>query len=65
MSAASALGIRAGFACGTNAWRKEKFKWPRRYPASMMTLSEAQWEWLLSGYDIIGHASLKYAHCVG
>ncbi|MCH8177788.1 MAG: IS66 family insertion sequence element accessory protein TnpB [Proteobacteria bacterium] len=31
----------------------------------MMTLSETQWQWLLSGYDIIGHEPLKYAHCVG
>ena len=28
-------------------------------------LNDLQWEWLLSGYDIIGHEPLKYAHCVG
>jgi hypothetical protein len=35
------------------------------FRSGVMTLNEIQWEWLLSGYDIIGHESLKYAHCVG
>jgi len=56
---------QTGFCLWYKRLEKEKFKWPRRYPASMMTLSETQWQWLLSGYDIIGHEPLKYAHCVG
>ncbi len=56
---------RSGFCLWYKRLEKEKFKWPRRYPASMMTLSEAQWQWLLSGYDIIGHEPLEYAHCAG
>ena len=56
---------QTGFCLWYKRLEKEKFKWPRRHPTSMMTLSETQWQWLLSGYDIIGHEPLKYAHCVG
>ena len=56
---------QSGFCLWYKRLEKEKFKWPRRYPASMMTLSEHQWQWLLSGYDIIGHSPLEYAHCSG
>lgn len=33
-----------------------------------MTLSEDQWRWLLSGYDISqlkGHQALQFASCAG
>ncbi len=56
---------QTGFCLWYKRLEKEKFKWPRRYHSGVMTLTELQWEWLLSGYDIIGHESLKYAHCVG
>ena len=56
---------QSGFCLWYKRLEKEKFKWPRRHPSGVMTLNETQWEWLLSGYDIIGHESLKYAHCVG
>ena len=56
---------QSGFCLWYKRLEKEKFKWPRRYPSSMMTLNETQWQWLLSGCDIIGHEPLKYAHCVG
>ena len=56
---------QSGFCLWYKRLEKEKFKWPRRYHSGVMTLTDLQWEWLLSGYDIIGHESLKYAHCVG
>ena len=30
----------------------------RHYHSAVMTLDEMQWEWLLSGYDVIGHQAL-------
>jgi transposase len=54
-----------GFCLWYKRLEKEKFKWPRQYRASMMTLSESQWKWLLSGYDVIGHEPLNYMHCAG
>jgi transposase len=56
---------QTGFCLWYKRLEKEKFKWPRRYSASTMTLSETQWAWLLSGYDVVGHQTLKYAHCTG
>ena len=56
---------QTGFCLWYKRLEKEKFKWPRRYSASTMTLSETQWAWLLSGYDVVGHQALKYAHCTG
>ena len=56
---------RTGFCLWYKRLEKEKFKWPRQHTASVMTLTEEQWEWLLSGYDVVGHQSLKYAHCAG
>ncbi|MCP4236149.1 MAG: transposase [Aestuariibacter sp.] len=44
---------------------KEKFKWPRQHTASVMALTDTQWEWLLSGYDVVGHEALSYVHCAG
>lgn len=56
---------QTGFCLWYKRLEKEKFKWPRRYSASIMTLSEMQWGWMLSGYDVVGHQALKYAHCTG
>jgi len=56
---------RTGFCLWYKRLEKEKFKWPRQHTASVMTLTEVQWEWLLSGYDVVGHRALSYAHCVG
>jgi transposase len=56
---------QTGFCLWYKRLEKEKFKWPRRHSASTMTLSEVQWDWLLSGYDVVGHQALKYAHCTG
>ncbi len=54
---------RTGFCLWYKRLEKEKFKWPRQQPQSVMTLNEAQWEWLLSGYDVVRHQTLSYAHC--
>jgi transposase len=59
------FGYQTGFCLWYKRLEKEKFKWPRRHSASTMTLSEVQWDWLLSGYDVVGHQALKYAHCTG
>ncbi len=56
---------RTGFCLWYKRLEKEKFKWPRQQSQSVMTLNETQWEWLLSGYDVIGHRSLSYTHCAG
>ncbi len=56
---------QTGFCLWYKRLEKEKFKWPRRTPVATLSLDEQQWQWLLSGYDIIGHASLNYAHCAG
>ena len=56
---------QTGFCLWYKRLEKEKFKWPRHHSASTMTLSEVQWDWLLSGYDVVGHQALKYAHCTG
>lgn len=54
-----------GFCLWYKRLEKEKFKWPRRHSTAVMTLSEVQWDRLLSGYDVVGHQPLKYAHCAG
>ncbi|VAW71466.1 Mobile element protein [hydrothermal vent metagenome] len=46
---------------------KEKFKWPRKNQDPVMHLTEDQWHWLLSGYDINklkGHQPLQFSSCV-
>ena len=31
---------------------KDKFKWPRKVASNIIELSEQQWNWLLSGFDV-------------
>lgn len=52
---------RTGFALWQKRLEKDKFKWPDKHKLSHMTLSEQQLNWLLSGFDIIGHTPLFYA----
>ena len=52
---------QTGFALWYKRLEKEKFKWPKHYPGALMTLTAAQWQWLLSGYDVIGHQPLSFA----
>lgn len=56
---------RTGFCLWYKRLEKEKFKWPRRYSKEIMQLDDEQWQWLLSGYDIIGHTPLRYINCSG
>jgi hypothetical protein len=39
---------------------KQRFKWPRDDQLSRLVLSEQQLNWLLGGYDVIGHKPLQY-----
>jgi len=43
---------QTGFCLWYKRLEKDKFKWPRKANKSVMTLSEQQWGWLLSGIDI-------------
>lgn len=56
---------QSGFCLWYKRLEKEKFKWPHQYHSPVMNLTEDQWQGLLSGYNIIGHQALHYAHCAG
>jgi len=56
---------RTGFCLWYKRLEKDKFKWPLKYPGRTMTLNEADWNRLLSGYDILGHRPLSYAGSIG
>ena len=54
---------QTGFCLWYKRLEKDKFNWPRKNPQATMTLSEPQWDWLLSGLDISkmqGHQPLKF-----
>jgi transposase len=44
-----------GFALWYKRLEKARFKWPTQIQAATLTLSEQQLQWLLDGYDVIGH----------
>jgi len=54
---------RTGFCLWYKRLEKEKFKWPRRSQEPVLNLTEQQWQWLLSGYDIEGHQPVLFATC--
>jgi len=56
---------QTGFCLWYKRLEKERFKWPRKNQSAVMSLTEHQWRWLLSGYDIEGHQSLQFASCTG
>ena len=56
---------RSGFCLWYKRLEKDRFKWPRKGQNSIMSLSEDQWYWLLSGYDIEGHQSIQFASVSG
>ncbi len=39
---------------------KQKFKWPSKINEAEFVLTAEQLEWLLSGYDVLGHQTLHY-----
>jgi len=51
---------KTGFALWYKRLEKDKFKWPRQHPGATMDLSSEQWQWLLSGYDVIGHQPVSF-----
>ena len=51
---------KTGFALWYKRLEKQRFKWPKDNELSRLMLSEQQLNWLLDGYDIIGHQPLKY-----
>jgi transposase len=52
---------RNGFCLWYNRFEIERFKWPQKGQSAIMSLSEIQLRWLLSGYDIEGHQPLQFA----
>ena len=56
---------QTGFCLWYKRLEKDRFKWPRQHQDPVLSLTEQQWQWLLSGYDIIGHEPVTYAHCAG
>jgi hypothetical protein len=40
--------------------QKQRFKWPTLSDLKHIKLSEQQLQWLLGGYDVIGHRTLNY-----
>jgi transposase len=51
---------KTGFALWYKRLEKQRFKWPKDDQLSRLVLSEQQLNWLLDGYDIIGHSPLTY-----
>ena len=49
-----------GFALWYKRLEKDKFKWPGKLSTSTYSLSAQQFEWLLSGYDVIGHQPMSF-----
>lgn len=51
---------KTGFALWYKRLEKQKFKWPTKIANQEYTLTVQQLEWLLSGYDVVGHEELHY-----
>ena len=51
---------KTGFALWYKRLEKQKFKWPSKVSNQVFELTEQQLAWLLSGYDVVGHAPLHY-----
>ncbi len=43
---------KTGFCLWYKRLEKDKFAWPKKAEFSVLTLTQQQWEWLLSGADI-------------
>ena len=52
---------QTGFALWYKRLEQDKFKWPKQHSGKTMSLSSAQWQWLLSGYDVMGHQPVSFA----
>ena len=51
---------KTGFALWYKRLENQKFKWPSKISSQEFTLSSEQLQWLLSGYDVLGHEPLHY-----
>lgn len=51
---------KTGFALWQKRLEKQKFKWPSKINETEFLLTAEQLEWLLSGYDVLGHQALHY-----
>lgn len=51
---------KTGFALWYKRLEKQRFKWPTDNELTRLVLSEQQLNWLLGGYDIVGHMPLQY-----
>lgn len=51
---------KTGFALWYKRLEKQKFKWPSNVTNQTFGLTDQQLAWLLSGYDVVGHAPLHY-----
>jgi len=51
---------KTGFSLWYKRLEKDKFKWPSRANEDCMALTEQQLNWLLEGYNVIGHQEVNY-----
>lgn len=51
---------KTGFVLYYKRLEKHRFKWPKLNDVGTLRLSEQQLNWLLGGYDVIGHQPLQY-----
>jgi transposase len=54
---------RTGFCLWYKRLEKARFKWPHQGQNPVRSLTENEWHWLLSGYDIEGHQPLQFVSC--
>ena len=52
---------KTGFALWYKRLEKDKFKWPNQQHDKQLVLSEQQLNWLLDGFDIVGHKPFNLA----
>ena len=51
---------KTGFALWYKRLEKQRFKWPSKLSSQEFELTHQQLDWLLSGYDVLGHEPLHY-----
>lgn len=51
---------RTGFALWYKRLERHRFKWPKIDDQLEWAVSQEQFHWLLSGYDIVGHAPVYF-----